>query len=171
HSIHTAAAYAWRLDVTGSGMMTMSQQLTMSIMRCYHTAPFAHLTGGVKKMHEDRRYTPVRAVKDHAKIVELVIQNIAVQRRRGFTLTLQRPKRISKLHGRLGRVEPTGGIAVPGQRDMLPNSARAGSDHCVWRAQTAREAWPYVEDSKGDHVVVAISQQLDPGADSQLTNR
>jgi hypothetical protein len=54
-------------------------------------------------MHEDRRNSPVRAVKNHAKIVELVIQNHdAVQRRRGFTLTLPRPKRISKLNSLRG---------------------------------------------------------------------
>jgi hypothetical protein len=31
------------------------------------------------------------------------------------------------------------------------------------------ESWPYKEDANGDHVVVAISQQLDPGAAPRLT--
>ena len=31
------------------------------------------------------------------------------------------------------------------------------------------EAWPYVEDSNGDHLVVSISQRLDPGTEPQLS--
>jgi hypothetical protein len=92
HSSHIHLAFG-----CGGGMTTMSQQLATSIMGCDDMAPFPHLTRGGKKMHEDCRNSPVRAVKYHTKIVDLVIRNRdAGGCRQGFTLTLPRPERISR---------------------------------------------------------------------------